>query len=179
LSHPGRGSLPCLRAQRPSRACAGGYEKCVSFARKDDTRVGAQALASSDRKAPRPHPWVRMFARRAEGGLGACSSGAGLQTSPLEHVATGGARRRFRSGLRAAMRVLEWAGATGKHGFRPLLAARRPRRPTAVPARAGCGRGDGSLVSVLGFRVDLQKSTGSARSDRFTGGCGHWRTRRI
>jgi hypothetical protein len=66
-----------------------------------------------------------------------------------------------RSGLRAAMRMLVPTGATGERGFGFRSPPTGLTRPTATRRKPTAGGDIGSLVSVLGFRVDLQKSTES------------------
>lgn len=85
-----------------------------------------------------------------------------------ERVATRGVCIRSRSGLRAAMRVLEPGGTAGRHVKLTLhVPVARDLRINRHSAQAGLGgRGHCSLVGVLGFHLDLADSRRSAARKR-------------
>jgi hypothetical protein len=136
--------------------------------------VGRPASLSQSSQAPRTGrhldltfaAGVRAFAtgrsRRVLGRQGA------LLALRRGRVATRGLCIRSRSGLRAAMRVLEPVGAAGRHLKLTLhVPVARGLRINRHSAQAGLdGRGHGSLVGVLGFHLDLADSRRSAARER-------------
>lgn len=136
--------------------------------------VGRPASLSQGSKAPRTGRYldltfaanVRAFAtgrsRRVLGRQGA------LLAPRCGRVATRGICIRSRSGLRAAMRVLEPVDTAGRHlELRLQVPVARDLRINRHSAQAGLGgRGHCSLVGVLGFHLDLADSRRSAARKR-------------
>jgi len=136
--------------------------------------VGRPASLLQGSKAPRTGrrldltfaAGVRAFAtgrsRRVLGRQGA------LLALRRGRVATRGVCIRSRSGLRAAMRVLEPVGTAGRHLKLTLpVPVARGLRINRHSAQVGLdGRGQCSLVGVLGFHLDLADSRRSAARER-------------